>query len=219
MRVVPETWREDWPRLARSALDWLRDNKQDADATLTALAGLNSTAGLVEQTGADTFTKRAMGVANSTDVLTRADGDGRYEPLGGGGVSMTVLPFHADCSANFTLTNHPNSEQRLGNNDRTETYFDATDYADVRLCARVITGSASANSPRLYLQHWDGSAWTTIGTGSGTEAVSLTTAGAIKTDWIALPAGAQADTRFRVAQNGGDGVEDPIVALVTGQFR
>ncbi len=54
------------------------DGAQVADATLTALAGLNATAGLVEQTGADTFTKRAMGVAASTDVLTRADGDGRY---------------------------------------------------------------------------------------------------------------------------------------------
>ena len=51
---------------------------QGLDATLTALAGLNATAGLVEQTGADAFTKRLIGVANTTDIPTRADGDTRY---------------------------------------------------------------------------------------------------------------------------------------------
>jgi hypothetical protein len=53
-------------------------SRQQADATLTALAGLDGTAGLLEQTGPDVFTKRAMGVAAATSVLTRADGDARY---------------------------------------------------------------------------------------------------------------------------------------------
>jgi hypothetical protein len=55
---------------------------QPLDATLTALAALNATAGLLEQTGTDTFTKRAIGVAASTSIPTRGDADTRYQAAG-----------------------------------------------------------------------------------------------------------------------------------------
>lgn len=56
--------------------------RQPLDPTLTAIAAFDATPGLVEQTGPDTFAKRAIGAATAASVPTRADADARYDVLG-----------------------------------------------------------------------------------------------------------------------------------------
>jgi hypothetical protein len=105
---------------------------------------------------------------------------------------------------------------------RNQAFFDASNFTQVRVAAVVVTASASANSPRLYPQYFNGSAWVTIGAGTvaSGDAVSMATStGAKKSNWIDLPVGAQADVAFRVAAHGGDGAADPALGNTSLQFR
>lgn len=154
-----------------------------------------------------------VGINCTQDSALRVGTDVYYSEKG---APVSSHPVYSG-AAPLALTSQANAEQTLGNSGDLAGYYDATANLQVRLMARVATASASTNTPRLYAQYSanNGSSWTTL----GTDTLSLSATGQVKTPWITLPSGARADVLFRVVQNGGNGTASPAVQSVMLQFR
>lgn len=120
------------------------------------------------------------------------------------------------------LSNMPSTPTTLNGLGAFYRRTQTTNMSAVRLMAWVQAGSASVNSPRLYLQYFDGGSYVTVGAGTvaSGDAISLATGGVfVISNWITLPAGAKGDFLWRVVSDGGDGAADPSVGSLDIEFR
>lgn len=181
------------------------------------LAGNSSgSVGIQPAAAAGTWTLTLpTGSGASGQVLT-TDGNGITNWTS---ASSIVYSIHANSL--LTLTNQPNTLQDFNESVYTHRYTDLSEKSYGRIICKVVTASASSNSPRFYLQYStnNGSTWTDIGL-SSTPSASLSTAGFADTGWFLLATGARVNgVLFRVVQHGGNSNADPQISQLDVLFK
>jgi hypothetical protein len=159
-----------------------------------------------------------------TGILPVANGGTNASTLTGARTTFETYANRILLPNNQTLTNQPNTLQILtpANPGLFVNRINLTNFTQVMIQVHVFAGSASANSPRVIIMY---STSYTITPGSfsdiGTTQVSasMSTATVAQSAWIDLVAGAKADVFIAGLTHGGDGVADPIIALVVAYFR
>jgi len=180
---------------------------QPLDSDLTAIAALATTA----------YGRAFLALADAAAGRTALGFSSKYH--------YAYVPFIAAANtASATLTTHPSTAQFLCNNNRNITKFDTTHFSHVRMLARVTTGSASANTPRLRVRYYKAAFSTTLSDyadiGSSEVSCSLTSTGLIDSGWISIVAAAgSADIYLTVDQIGGDSSASPAVGQLQVVFR
>jgi len=194
-----------------------------SDLALAAVALSGSASDLANGTlSADRLATSGVAAGTFARSTITVDNKGRVTAASAGAVPQLALAVQHNVASALTLTNQPSTLQFLAATDRHITRADLAGYTEVRLVARVTTGSASQNTPRLILRYrtaFSTNAADYLAVGNTEVTCSLASTGLITSAWQTLVSGAKADVFLAVLQEGGDGTADPALGSISVQFR